>query len=206
MPAYYLLTVGKQVGVYGGPYGGSEYSLVNACSVCGTGAECVGPHILPGIRRAWKGVLVTLDLEILIPDELAGALKTIGEDFLRDVVRPKSGERIPYYELMPQGILPRFSAQTKGYEIEAQCPACKRDGHFNIPHVPLQLVYEDVDPSLAKKDVLCTFEHFGNSKLRTPFKDSGFASPLFVVSERFATCLKENGARRVELEEVKGLG
>jgi hypothetical protein len=92
-----------------------------------------------------------------------------------------------FYQLVPEITLPRFAAATRGYTTEGQCPVCKRDGYFNVPKVALLLTY---DREFAPFDVAETYEAFGNSRLRPIFKESKFAVPYLIVSERVQQVLE----------------
>jgi hypothetical protein len=200
---YYLITTVNQKPVYGGPAHGTRYSLKNACRHCGTGAERKGPFITTPFKLGrTTSVYSTYDDELLVAEDLARLLQRAGIECLEEVQNVRNGSLLDVKLLSSEGALPRFSKGTTGYELEDQCPHCRRDGHFNIPHEPLRLVYGRVPDRLLSKDVLTTYECFGNSRLRDPLTDSHFASPCHVVSDRLRALLQEHGGRGLEFTPV----
>ena len=109
---------------------------------------------------------------------------------------------MPYVELRGEATLPPFSAKTKYFQKEGECSHCKRNGFFHYQSKDLHLVYENLPAEFLENDVLLTYERFGYSILRTPFKDSGFASPLFVVSELVKNIFEEEKIKNVTFEPV----
>jgi hypothetical protein len=199
---FWVLYLSRASQIYGGPGRGTQYDMSEACPLCGTGARLTGPLILRTGQFPKKADLFpTLDHELIVSPQLSAHLRGAGVTCLGTVqgVRPGNDG---YAVLQRDATLPPFSQRTQGYEVERQCPECKRDGHFNIPHVPLQLVYDSVEHNILAYDVLHTWECFGNSALRTPFRDSVFASPLHVVSNRFRTLLEEFSVRRMDFDPV----
>ena len=65
--------------------------------------------------------------------------------------------------------------------------------------MPLRLVYDGLPPDIANKDVLATYECFGNSVLREPFKESGFATPVLVVSDRLRDAILALGLKEKDV-------
>jgi hypothetical protein len=114
----------------------------------------------------------------------------------------RDGRPLPFEQLLAQGTLPPFGAETTGFVRERPCPVCNRDGYFGVPNVPLRLAYPSLPAGLLDKDVLATFERFGNSRLRTPLRDSVFAAPVYVISGRMADALRSAGVRSGEVEPV----
>jgi hypothetical protein len=195
------LLVRKGIDVTGGVSAGTPYSFEGACRTCGTGASQAGPLHLPRFKAPKADLFATLDSEILVTPRLADRLRTAGVDSLGPVVA-KDGRALPFEQLLPQGTLPPFGAETTGFVRERPCPVCRRDGYFGIPNVPLCLTYPSLPADLRDKDVLATFERFGNSRLRTPLRDSVFAAPVYVISGRVADVLSAAGVRSGEVEAV----
>jgi len=202
MTEFYELSVNGLVNVYGGPLYSTEYSLAAACDLCGTGAEPVGPRIIRRFHVSKAPVFMTLAREILVNLDIAQGLRALGVESLADVHGVKTGEELPLKELRAEATLPPFSEETTGYVRERACTKCGRDGYFGTTREPLRLVYRDLPREYAKKRILATYERFGNSRLRVPFKDSGFASLTYVVNAPVADYLKEKCKKRVVLEPV----
>ena len=183
---------------YGGPHDGGRYDLSKACPVCGTGSIRLDPLRLPAAKFKTR-VAITYDHEVVIPPELIPKLKKIVPECLKKIHHGtvKAAEPSGYCQLITQITLPCWSKQTTGFEKEDECPHCKRDGFFNIPRVPLRIVYDEQVPAF---NVAETYECFGNSKLREPFKESHFASPLLIVNEAVQQILA--GEKGVEFEPV----
>jgi hypothetical protein len=96
----------------------------------------------------------------------------------------------------------RFSDLSTGIVRERPCATCDRDGYFGIPHQPTLLRYQGVEAALLERDLLATYERFGNSRLREPFRESVFAAPLFIASDRLTRVLEVERVKGVELEQV----
>jgi len=196
------MTVRSISSLFGGPSNGTEYNLEDACKYCGTGAKRVGPMIFDVRSPAKSALFATLDREFIVKKELADEIRGKGIDCTEEVIFKKTGETIPFEIITPQAILPPFSKTTRGYKREDQCKHCGRDGYFDKIDEPLELRYENLPDILLEKDVLCTYECFGNSGLREPFKDSVFAAPKHVVSDRIKDIVQKWKTRDVRFEPV----
>jgi hypothetical protein len=196
------LVVRKGVDVTGGVSAGTAYSFESACRTCGTGASQVGPLHLPGFKVPKADLFSTLDSEILVTPRLADRLRSAGVRSLGSVVGT-DGRPLPFEQLLPQVTLPPFGVETTGFVRERSCPVCGRDGYFGVPNVALRLVYRSLPADLLDKDVLATFERFGNSRLRTPLRDSVFAAPVYVIGGRLADALRASGVGSAEFEPVR---
>jgi hypothetical protein len=183
-----LLVIENQLSCYCGPKDGGNYDLSNACPVCGTGARRVDSISLPAARLKDR-VSNTLKFEVVIPPRLAGAIKSVAPRCLRNIRDEKTGELTPFFQLIPEITLPRWSAATTGWctsEMVPPCSTCKRDGYFNVTKAPLRLSYRE---TLSLFSVAETYEHFGKSRLQPDFKESNFAVPLLVVSQALEDAL-----------------
>ena len=147
-------------------------------------------------------VFSDLDGEILINLDVAKSLNAIGVECLAKVQAFRTTDLLPLKEMRWEAVLPPFSENSTGYEREHPCPKCDRDGFFGLPKVPLCLVYDNLPPEYKNKNILATFERFGNSRLRSPFKDSVFATPLYIVSSQVADCLNNQGVKGIDFEPV----
>jgi hypothetical protein len=201
----FALLIDAQVDICGGPDTGTEYSLENACRKCGTGARQVGPLHLARFRLPKTQMFKTLDDEVLVQGDLADALRAHGVTSLGEVRDAKSQTPLKLLQLSPEADLPPFSPETTGVVRERPCPVCMRDGYFGIPHVPYAFHYSTLDERLASKDVLATYERFGNSALREPFSDSVFAAAVLIVGPRVAAALAAAKTKNVELLPVRVL-
>jgi hypothetical protein len=202
-----VLVVRRQLSkVFGGPHHGTEYSMERACPRCGTGAEQVGPLRLNRFSLPTAAVFLTLDHEVLMRMTLGETLRASGVTCLGDVIDARSGDRLDVLQLRSEATLPPFAPQTTGVTRERPCPACARDGHYGIPHVRYGLQYDTLDGELQSTNVFATYERFGTSVLRQPFRDSVFAAPLFVVSGRVAAALRAANLEYVELHRVEIAG
>lgn len=183
---------------YGGPTYGTQYDMKRACSLCGTGAEIDGPLVLSGLKVPKRPVFANLDREIIIADSFVEILKNEGINTFGNIVAKKDLRELPFKWLKCQCTLSPFDFSTTGFKIseKKQCEDCKRDGYFNIPHIPLLLRYKNVNEEILNNDVLCTYECFGLSALREPFKDSVFASPKYIISDKLKNILEKNKATR----------
>jgi hypothetical protein len=182
-----LLMVDNGLDIYGGPLHGTEYSLDEACKRCGTGAHQTGPLVLRPFKPQKQEIFYTLNNELLVSPRVAETLQAAGFRCVGKVLSSPSREVLPILQLVPEATLPRFLPETTGVTRERPCPECDRDGYFGIAHVPMRLRYRSLGPSSA--GLFATFERFGNSRLRSPFKDSVFAPPMYVASERLASTL-----------------
>jgi hypothetical protein len=145
----------------------------------------------------------TLDDEVLVDPALAAALRSGGLGrCLGDVLEATTKLPLPVFQLRPEGELPPFTPSTQGVVRERPCPLCHRDGYFGIPHQPIILRYERLASDLAKFDLLSTYERFGNSRLREPFRKSVFAAPLYVASDSLTNILDAERVKGIELQPV----
>ena len=195
-----VLTIRHHLNTYGGPETGTEYDLSDACTSCGTGAAQVGPLRLRLRRPPKHDIWLTLDHEIVVSEALAESLISRGCNCLEQVVASRTSVPLPLWQLRPQATLPRFSPATSGVVRERPCPACDRDGYFGIPHVPTRLVY--VEGIQLQHQLLVTFERFGNSRLRSPFRKSVFAAPLHVATSQLLEALLHAQPHGLELEPI----
>ncbi len=198
---FFMLSA-RSVEINGGPSCGTKYSLEKACKFCGSGASPIGNRIVEGIPPKSGRIFFTDDHELIVDDRLGYALQDIGIHTLVQVVDMQSNV-LPFKELRPEATLPPFSKLTKGYELEDQCKHCMRDGFFNIPRVELKLVYENIDPSFFKYNVLTTNELFGTSCIREPFSESIFAKPILIVSDKVVELLKSETIRTDSFDPIK---
>jgi hypothetical protein len=170
----------------GGPTHGTEFDLSDACSECGTGARQRGALAL---RKADlpKNVdlFQTLDGEVLASPSLAKALEGAGLTGLelRQAVGHRDGGALDWFQLLPVSEMPPWHSSSLGYEREEPCPSCDRDGYFDDPNVPFEIVYAQ-DALEAAPDISWTYERFGNSIVREDFSASHFAAPRPLLSPR----------------------
>lgn len=214
MTTFAVLNVVKQLDVYGGPDQGTRYSMQDACAKCGTGAEQIGPLIVKNLEIPSVDVFCTLDREILISVRLKAILQDAGITCLWPVVDAHTGAELECAQLIPEAVLPLFSKDTTGYKISEQCAVCHRDGYFDVGRIegrgrrirvltePRELHYRGLSEGLLKKDLLATWERWGLSRLRDPFKDSVFAKPMYVAGSRLIDALKQANVEGLEFEPV----
>ncbi|MFX0209606.1 MAG: hypothetical protein ACFFDT_26740 [Candidatus Hodarchaeota archaeon] len=202
MKKFYLLIVKNlEVDASGAAFYGTKYDMKKACPKCGTGAIPTGSRYMSGLKKLRKGLFLAGYGELLASVELAEKLISLGIKNLAEVYNTK-GIKMPFMEIRGEDVLPPFSQKTAGYAIDEQCPVCKRNGYFDLREGPLRLFYEKVDRSLLEKHILITYERFGYSYLRTPFKDSVLAKPKFIVSCKVKNLLEEEKVRGLEFEPV----
>jgi hypothetical protein len=137
---------------------------------------------------------------VLVSGGLADAIAATAPDCLGEVVDARSGHPLKVRQLRAQATLPRFTGATSGVVRERPCPTCKRDGHFGIPHVPIELHYS-IWPT-ADIHLFATYERFGNSRLRTPFSKCVFAAPLLVAGPRLLETLATRSPRGLEMQPL----
>ena len=191
----------------GGPTYGTQYDLSHACPQCGTGAVQTSPLILKASEIPKKGAIFqTLDSDILVSPDLARALRDAGVTGLelREARSYKTGEPLPWLQLISTTELPPMAPATKGFLREDPCPRCGRDGYFGSREVPLEPVYSrgQVAPD-DLPDVVHTYEHFGNSGLRNPLENSHFAQPLLLVKPMVMEIFRQENVRGVHFDPVK---
>jgi hypothetical protein len=208
LEAYPLLwlSVGTAPRGYGGPTYGTEYDLSQACPQCGTGAIQITPLRLNRTEIPRRGAIFqTLDREKLVSPKLAQLLNHA--EFrglkLRRAQSHSGGKDLPWVQLISDVELPPMSASSKGILREGPCPHCWRDGYFHSQQ-PIELEYSSrqVDVN-ALPDIVHTYEHFGNSVLREPFKNSHFAQPLLLIKPRVFRFFRQQKVRELEFVPVK---
>ena len=184
--SHYLIKVTRRVRWVSWPRDGGRYDLTRACPKCGTGAIRVDP-IFAVPSDCKRGVFTTDKVQVLVSKDIFARFSDAGIGGLRQVVTRNGRDPLEFWSLEPQTNLPPWSAESKGYAVENQCPDCRRDGFFDIPKIFPALVYHDMPDG----DLMATWEHFGNSRLRSPFAESVLAAPRLIVSERVRRILAE---------------
>lgn len=194
------LLIRNETNVFGGPSSGTVFDLTDACPKCGTGAVQVGPLLLSRPPRSQRDIFSTLDGELLVEAALSARLQKQGVACLAEVIDARTGVPMDLRQFKPQATLPPFSAATRGYARERPCQACDRDGFFANPAVPLELRYDSLPQ--GNFQLFATFERFGNSRLREPFRDSVFAAPLLVAAGELVHALAAAAVPGLELHPV----
>jgi hypothetical protein len=176
----------------GGPTYGTEYDLSTGCSRCGAGAVQTSPLVL---RRsdvpAKQGMFYTGNDEYLVSDLVGAALEQAEVTGLE--LRPAvstSGSKLPWLQLVAPYRMPPMAPSTRGLVRDLVCLQCTRSNHYGTPYEPLDGHYTDVDPE-GLPDVVHTWECYGVSVLREPFKDSRIANPLLLIRPRVYDVLRE---------------
>ena len=173
--------------------------MKNACPQCGAGAVRIDPlFITPSMCK--EGVAQTYKGQILVSQRIYDRLSALGVNGLRQPISKPTREPISFWNLAPTATLPAWSRQSQGFctsESAPPCSECRRDGFFNVPNGTLNLVYGHSPTRLfCEHDVLATWEHFGNSRLRSPFEKSIFAAQRLIVSDRVKVALEnERGVK-----------
>lgn len=196
------LIVRNETWIFGGPLHGTTFDLGGACPRCGSGARQVGPLLLSTSRLPRHEIFTTLTGEILVSSALHGRLVAAGFQCLGRVLRAKGGEPLPVSQLIPEEELPPFDSARSAVIRERPCPQCGRDGYFDKPIGPMVLAYAALSAHYLQRDLLATFERFGNSKLRSPFVESVLARPALVVGSRFQQVLSAKPVQGIELEPI----
>lgn len=202
---YSAIIIKSQTNSYSGPKNGTKYDLSNACPSCGTGARAVGPRFLKLAKVPKYEIFQTLDGEVFISEKLKLSFEAElpeSKAFLWPVVNSVSQEPLPLWEIRAELILPKFAISTTGFEIEKSCKECARDGHFGVPNISFKPAYPEAQVSKLTANVLCTWEHFGLSKLRPIFEDSVFAAPILIVSDQFRNVIESHKIAGVVFEKI----
>jgi hypothetical protein len=175
---HYIVKVSRVVSWVSLPRDGGRYEMASACPKCGTGAVRVDP-IYAAPTACKDGVFATHKLQVIVSKEVYQQLVSVGAEGMRQVTNMKK-EPIDFWSLEPQSILPPWNQESGGYTTDSQCAYCKRDGFFDVTKQASALVYQNI----PERDFLATWEHYGISRLRTPFTESIFAVPRLIISER----------------------
>lgn len=196
---YYLLDYrGALIGKSGESIG-SEYTLTNACSECGTGAKYIGNFKFKSDSKN-KNFYVTLDGDYIISDEIYNALLQADCKIEFAETETKRGEKLPYWHMTSEVEFPSvdFSPSLR-VEPLWQCPVCKKNGWIGSnlrengkTHIlPFLFSYKEVSQQLLNKsDVFVTWECFGKSSIKVEgIFGIGFARPILIVSEKVKNVL-----------------
>lgn len=195
----------------------SNYDLNSACKRCGTGARLLPPLHVAGIGKVKEDLFATLDGDIIISEGLHSKLHSANikiEDCLPVVDRFL--KPLPFYHLTSRLTFPRSLDTSEGFEIEDQCPECRRDGFYNKVTLgalsnevstfvsPLILRYGFIpERFLAQSDVFCSWECLGSSNLSVVGnKAVRFARPIIIVSEKFRTVLQNIKQKKISFDRV----
>jgi hypothetical protein len=211
---YYILSYKRApIGESGEPCH-STYELTSACTTCGTGAILVGNLRVKGLSKVNKELFETLDEDCIISKKLYEALleNEINLGTLLNIVDHR-GNDLPFFHLYTIKHLPQ--TKSNDFEIEGQCPTCKRNGFFTKVVIstddqtptkifPYNLHYSaDVLNVLQKQDFIFTWECMGLSNLKACDKYVvRYARPLLIISEKFKIALEILKIKGIEFEEV----
>lgn len=158
----------------GGAETGTKYDLATGCPHCGTGAAQISPMMLEleGLPR--KGHYTEANRgEMLVSSELAEALRKagVGGVELRQACFHKTGEPLPWWQIIPKYTMPRMSRETRwlirqgGGPNWVGCAVCERDAYcYSNASEPHDYAYDraSADPD-SLPDVAATWECFGRS-------------------------------------------
>jgi len=200
MNDFYSLIIRFQINHYGGPLYGTEYDYSNSCPKCGTGAQVIDSLILPKLKTK-KEIFQNLDGTVIICKDLHQKLLDNDINSFYPIYDLK-GKQQDFFALKSQNVLGQFDKGTSSFEVEKQCQYCHRDGYFNIPNEPLKLVYSNWDSRLFQFEILSTWECFGNSRLRIPEKESVFANPIYVISDKVKETICDYVCKGIQFEKV----
>jgi hypothetical protein len=200
---HYRLIIRNQINVYGGPKYNTKYLYDESCEKCGSGIKPIGPRFVKKFKIPNYPIFLNLDREIFVNQDVKDMLLECGIDSFAEVIEYKGNEKLPIWELRAQAYLPPFLDTSEGYVKEFSCDLCGRDGYFEIHNSPLRLKYQKVDSLVKKYNVLFTHELFGNSRLRKPFKQSVFAAPLCVISDKVMIGLDQLKIKGVDYSQIK---
>jgi hypothetical protein len=198
----FVLIVRNELSILCGPSDGGQFDMSDACPQCGTGGRRIECISLPESRLSDR-VEATLNREVTIPPRLVDKIRRITPQCVREIRDPHTGHTIAHCELIPEITLPKWEPRTTGWctsQMDPPCPICRRDGFYNIPHVPLSLVY---GITLSNFHIARTYECFGRSVLRADFLKSQFAKSKPVVSAEIKDALA--GDPGLEFEPVTEL-
>jgi rRNA maturation protein Nop10 len=189
-----------------GPKYGTEYDLSQACPLCGTGAVQISPLRLNPSEIPRKGAIFqTFDHEKLVSPELAQVITNAGVTglTLRTAQSYRDGTDLPWVQLVSSVELPPMSSESKGIIRDDICPHCGRNGYFNSAHEPTEIKYSSTQVVLDElPDVVHTYEYFGYSKIRVPFKTSYLAHPLLLVKPKVFKLFRQQKVRGLEFVPV----
>jgi hypothetical protein len=186
----------------GGPEQGTEYDMSAACPRCGSGARQVSAlHVRELPKRG--PIFETLDGDYLVSERLRAAMLAIRPAGLelREAVEASTGDATGFFQLLAAP-LPAMDGATEGVLREDPCGTCNRDGHFSSPEQPERIVYRRTQLPNTVLDAHSTYELFGNSRLRSPFRESVFAQPLLLISTRLYEVFVEQRVPNVVFEPV----
>ena len=177
----------------GGPESGTLYDFDSGCPCCGTGARQVSELLIRGKLPEHTAMVETETGEWLLSGKLANLLDgcTEGVD-LRPVRNKRTGEALPWFQMLPRVTAPPLSPMTRGIKATGQCPCCARDGHFDSIVDPFEPHYGD-DVCDSPTDAMLTWEHFGFSRLRIPRAETVLARPRLLISSRLFRALLSQG-------------
>lgn len=180
-----LLTFGglRYPKIFAGPETGTKYDLTNACKRCGSGAIQVGPlRIRPSDLKKldvqngiyWHVIISKRLRDLFLKENVSGV------EF-REITSKIDSKGLNYYQIIPKYNLP--PSLPSSFEIDNQCPVCKRDGYFDghIEGEPKILKYKLSEDTLNKADFFFSYELLGYSILRKPFEKSIFNQPKVLV-------------------------
>lgn len=206
MKYYILNSSANRIGESGESIG-SEYTLQNACSFCGTGAKYVGKFLIKPPKNKTLAIFRTLDTDFIVSDVVYMDLLSNGckVNFRRTI--SVSGKDLPYWHLTSEVELPKvYSSPYLRFDPADQCVHCKKNGWYGTPSMKdgsLLLTYKNVSNEiLSNSDVFITWERNGISRNTIEGEFGiGFARPFVIVSEKVKNILIKY-SRHLIFEEV----
>ncbi|HUG13552.1 MAG TPA: hypothetical protein VMM78_00925 [Thermomicrobiales bacterium] len=191
-----LLSIVRAPKGAGGPTYGTEYDLRSGCSKCGSGSEQISALYLKASDLPSKAPIVeTMHGDIVVSTDIARQLEAVMSAGLelRQTRSHIDHRLLPWWQLLPAVTMPRMSLSTSGIEMGDQCPACRRDGHFDHLFQPLMIAYahDDIATPDALPDAAITWERFGLSVLKDPFTESNIAPAKLLVKPSIYHVLRQ---------------
>jgi len=146
-------------GLLGGVDYSQTYDSGKACATCGAGSV-PNPPLVADLGSMGKKDIDHLIYEghLIVSKRLAKAMKKMTGVSVQPVRSPRRANS-QFFWLEITNELPRMHPSTRGYGTDAQCPACKRAGHYGAMSEPESVSYAD---SHRARDLNVTWEYFGD--------------------------------------------
>ncbi|MBK0403246.1 hypothetical protein I5M27_09635 [Adhaeribacter sp. BT258] len=213
---YYIISYSGGTPGESGESCGTEYSFVNACEVCGTGAEPLNNLKVKGVAKTKKEFFETLDGDWLISKNLYNRIRKDIIDFNLSQVVDKKNKPLDFYHFYSAFTLPKANECSTGFTLERQCSACLRNGYFNdaiignlelrVPTtiIPLDLHYDTKDfTNLPNSAIYKTWECTGlSNKANVGNRVIRYARPWIVVNDDLKSILNIFKVKNIHYEEI----
>jgi hypothetical protein len=190
------------VNIFSGPRLGTKYDMVEACTVCGTGARQISPLYVNvddfskirkhrAIGSYYRDILVDGGIaKKLIDDRVSGI--SFGEVYAHQ--KNKKRDLVAREQVIVSHTMPPLSPKSTVVNRDDMCPCCRRGGLNSTMGVPFRLAYRAQDLTDIQ-DFNLSWEWFGPYAFGGHVDQALFASPEVLVTPKVMNIFRDAGVK-----------